>query len=505
MLEAVELSPNHRGIPSSSPTPRDLAALLFRHSKLITLSFGALFLVILAYAAWTPRYESHLKVLVRRARLDSPVSAQAAGAAAVAREEISEEDLNSEVELLRDESLLKEAVFAAQFVPAEASSRKVEKEVREVSRNLRVEPLRKSNLIQASYRSTSPSRAARLLTAMTAVYLQRHTELHRPRGEFHFFSQQTEELGKKLQESEDRLTRFTHTTGVASAAFERDIALQKLGDAEGNYRQIRQDSADTEKRLTALQQQIALFPPRSLKEMHSADNPELLQKLKTQLLELQLKRTELLTRFEPSYRLVQEVDQQIAQTRAALSGEAISPLREETTDKDPNYEWARIELEKAQVQRDSLKARESAAAAQIASLRETAQRLQSESIVQQDLQRTAKADEENYLISLRKQEEARVGDALDEKQIVNVAVVEPPVAPALPVHSILFYFFIAFAASCAFAVGAAFTAERFDPTLRTPEEAQRLLEMPVLAWLPAASAEGVEDTLTRARRKAVGQ
>jgi hypothetical protein len=36
-----------------------------------------------------------------------------------------------------------------------------------------------------------------------------------------------------------------------------------------------------------------------------------------------------------------------------------------------------------------------------------------------------------------------------------------------------------------FTVGIAFTTEYFDPTIRTPDEALGLLEIPVLAWLPA--------------------
>src|ERR1039458_6242595 len=115
--------------------------------------------------------------------------------------------------------------------------------------------------------------------------------------------------------------------------------------------------------------------------------------MKTHLLELQLKRTELLSRFEPSYRLVQEVEQQIAETRASIAAEALTPVRDETTDKDPNYEWARMELEKTQVQWDGLRARQSAASTQVASLRTFAQQLQSESVDQQDLLRTAKAEE----------------------------------------------------------------------------------------------------------------
>jgi uncharacterized protein involved in exopolysaccharide biosynthesis len=39
--------------------------------------------------------------------------------------------------------------------------------------------------------------------------------------------------------------------------------------------------------------------------------------------------------------------------------------------------------------------------------------LQQASIVQQDLQRTARTEEENYLLYQRKEEEARINDALD--------------------------------------------------------------------------------------------
>jgi len=38
-----------------------------------------------------------------------------------------------------------------------------------------------------------------------------------------------------------------------------------------------------------------------------------MERMKSKLLELELKRTELLTKFEPTYRPVQEVEEQIAQ------------------------------------------------------------------------------------------------------------------------------------------------------------------------------------------------
>jgi hypothetical protein len=89
-----------------------------------------------------------------------------------------------------------------------------------------------------------------------------------------------------------------------------------------------------------------------------ADNPQLLQTLKASLLDLQLKKTQLLTKFEPNHRLVQEVDQQIEQAKAAIAAENLLPLRDETTDRNEHYEWAKSELQQAQVRLKALEARE---------------------------------------------------------------------------------------------------------------------------------------------------
>ncbi len=490
-----------------SPTPRELAATLFRRPRLVAASFGFVLLATMLVVAFSARYESHFKVLLRRGRFDPIVSSQPASAMDLIRPDITEEELNSEVELLRDEDLLKQVVNMAGLVPAGTSDldrpAEVEHAVRKLSRRLDVDALKKSNLIQVSYKDTDPERAARILTALSTLYVQRHTNLQRPPGEIQFFDQQTAEYEKRLHRSEAELVRFTRVRGVASAALERDIALQKLGEADAVYRQIDQDQVEAGRRISSLGEQLKSFPSRSVTLKRWADNPEVLEKMKTHLLELQLKRTELLSRFEPSYRLVQEVEQEIAEARAEIAAEALTPVRDETTDKDPNYEWARMEMEKAQVQWDGLRARQSDAAAQVASLRHAAQQMQSDSVDQQDLMRTAKAEEDNYLLYLHKREEARIGDALDERRILNVAIVESPAAPALPAHSVPLYFLLAFGLALVFSVGIAFTAEYFDPTIRTPDEAHGLLKVPVLAWLPAPEPAILRPSPFRAGRPKV--
>jgi uncharacterized protein involved in exopolysaccharide biosynthesis len=472
-----------------SPTLRELATILFRHGRVILAAFVLVGVGTLLYGFLTPRYEAHLKVLLRHGRSDPVVSAQPANPD-FARPAVSEEELNSEVELLRDESLLRRVALQSGLVVPDdlvaGRSEQVERAVRKLERKLTVEPLRKSNLIQVRYQTGDPQEAANVLSTLASFYLRKHIEWQRAPGEVQFFEKQTLQYEEKLRQAEMELVRFTADRNVAAPVLERDIALQKLGDAEATFRQNDQEQVESERRGASLLSQLKVFPARSVTVKRWADNPMLLEKLKNRLLELQLKRTELLTRYEPSYLLVKEVDREIEQARESIAGETLTPVRDEATEKDPNYEWARLELEKAEVRSESLRSRQARASAQIAALRESTKQMQSDALAQQHLLRTAKAYEENFLLYQKKLEEARISDALDERNILNVAVAESPIAPALPTHSMLFWFTVSVGLAVPASIGVGFTAEYFDPTIRTPDEVASLLEAPVLAWLPQA-------------------
>src|SRR5712671_519700 len=100
---------------ASSPTLREVAAILFRQSRFIFATFLLVFLATLFYALLSPRYEAHFKLLLRRGRIDPVVSSQPAGPD-FTHPAISEEELNSEVELLRDADLLKQVALESGLV-----------------------------------------------------------------------------------------------------------------------------------------------------------------------------------------------------------------------------------------------------------------------------------------------------------------------------------------------------------------------------------------------------
>jgi uncharacterized protein involved in exopolysaccharide biosynthesis len=322
------------------------------------------------------------------------------------------------------------------------------------------------------------------LQSLAKVYLEKHLNVHRPSGELRFFTQQTEQSKRQLEETKQQLLRFATEHEVVSAGLQRDLTLQKLGEFDASYRQTHVELAETQQRVSELESQLKKLPDRTTTQTRTADNAELLKELKSSLLNLELKRTQLLTKFEPNHRLVQEVEEQIGQTKSAIKTENLSPVRDETSDKNPQYEWAQSELQHAQVQQKTLQAREAAMTRVEASYRQMATRFGEDAVTQVDLLGKEKAALEKYLLYVKKQEEARMHDALDEGGIVNVAIAQEPTAPALPVRSGWMVLVIGFIAAGATATGAAFVADYLSPLFRDPEDVLVLLRSPVLASLP---------------------
>jgi len=358
---------------------------------------------------------------------------------------VTEEELNSEAEMLRDQDLLREVVSKVGLVhhgllgrmwPLNLISSNPEEQidgaVRRLQRHLQVEPLRRTNLLRVSYRTSDRGESLQVLGTLMRVYLAKHAEVHRAGGQSHFFDQQARHSDDVLQSSEKNMMTYVRQAGVVSAALERDLALQKLTDFQASQEQTQAAIAEAELRIGTLEKKLSSTPSRETTQVKVADNPFLLQQLKSTLMNLQLKRRELLTKFQPQYRLVTEVEDQIADTKASIAAEELKPVREETTDRQPTYTWVEAELAKAQVELNGLRGRAWVNQSVIMRYRNMSQDLGEQAIRQGALVRTAKIAEDNYVLYQHKLEENRIGDALDEHGILNVMVAEAPMVPALP-------------------------------------------------------------------------
>ena len=473
-----------------SVTLRDLLSVGFRQKRLMINTFLGVFSLVILLAAILPRkYQSEMKILVRHERADNMVTPDREQPMQL-RTEVSDEELQSEAELLKSRDLLTKVVEACDLQktgdhsPSNKGAEQTSRALMKLANDLKVEPIKLTNLISVKYSSRDPQLAARVLNTLASLYLEKHLAMHRAPGEFEFFHQQAEHYRKALADAEAKLTNFSKDQGVVSPALQKEISVRKLADVDADLKTTQANIAETKERIHKLEAQLGTLPRRETAQVRTSDNPQLMERMKTTLLDLELKRTDLLTKFEPTYRPVQEVEQQIAQTKAAIAAAEKAPLRDETTDRDPTYETLRAELAKSQTDLASLEARVTATASLVRSYKEEGEQLDSKELLHQDMVRAAKTDEDNYMLYLHKQEEARISDALDRQRISNVVVAEPAVVPLLPQPRWLLALLLGGLVAALSSVVVAFAVDYWDPSLRTPEEVESLLGSPVVAAIP---------------------
>lgn len=485
---------NNNGHAEFSSTLRDVAGIIFRHKRVLTLSFcGVLLGAIVCGLLLPPKYQAETKFLVKHERVDSVVT-PGENVPLMFRDTIPEEELNSEIELIRSEDVLRKVVLTCGLdqkknlltiiglggTPEERTA----KAIRKLRSDLQVETVKKTNVIAITYAHKNPKLAAKVLSTLDQVYLDKHVAVERPAGRYQFFEQETEQYKKELEAAEERLKSFSaEQHGVAPVVL-RDLTLQKLNDFNGTLEATRASILEDENRIQQLEKQATSTPARMTTQLRNTDNAQVLQSLKSTLVTLELKRTELLTKYQPDYPLVKEVDKELTETRDALAKEEAKPLREETTDQNPTYGWIDGELAKTKADLVSLHARETATQAIVNLYTANARDLDEKGITQQDLVRAQKASEDNYLLYLKKREEARIADALDETKILNVAIAQQPFVPTLPSRSPWLFGLLGCALAAVSSVGTVFTIEYMDRSFRTPSEVAAELNIPVLAAVP---------------------
>jgi uncharacterized protein involved in exopolysaccharide biosynthesis len=372
-----------------------------------------------------------MKILVKRDRADSVVSGAPESAPEVS--DMSEAELLSQVELIKANDILEQVAAEAGLVrrTAETGTAATDAEVlartmKELRRDLTVTPIRKTWLIDVTYRSEERTLARHVLDTLMRLYLEKHLTLHRPSGTYDFFSGQVERAREELQAAQDRVVQFSQENRVVSAAVEKQAALEKLAEFEAMRAQASAALAETTERLSAVSTGLARVPAERTSQVRITDAAAVIQDIKARILTLELKRTELLQRFTPEYRGVIEIDQQLRDANAALADARSAPVREETVADNPTRQWLDTELARAQADRAALGARVQALAGAIGDYRARAQTLEVQDARQTDLLRALKAAEDKHRLYVEKQEEARISDELDRTRIANVVVAQAP-------------------------------------------------------------------------------
>jgi uncharacterized protein involved in exopolysaccharide biosynthesis len=472
--------------------------LVFRRQQIVfTLAGTVLGIIVVGTIFWPPVYESTAKILVQDNRAQLLVSPDLRDDSpqrpAVVSNPVTEEDLNSERELITSLYLIRQAIDRLAVPPAYSGPGAIilnavkgalrlpvqgyrslhdgpkmtpaDRWALDLASNIDSNVIKRSDIIEVTFRSHDSEWSHRFLTLLLNHYLEFHARIsHDPQAE-QFFQEQAKLLRDRLAASEQQLNAFQLQTGISDFGGQQQALISQLSDLQLQGSKAGADLASAEEQVATLSRLGKATPQRIGKETRSVQNLAL-QQLKPQVMQLKAERAELLSRYQPTSGRIREIDAKLAAAQRILDLEDHFEVTEQSTDLNPVWVTIDSSLAQAQANAASLKATIGKLDEEIGKTRDRLDLLVRNSPAFERLQRQVASDKQAYLSYVRKTEEARAAGALNSDKILNLSIAQPPLRPLRPVFPIVWLnFTVGLVLAAGLGIAAAEFEERRDPKI----------------------------------------
>ncbi|MBS1809115.1 MAG: hypothetical protein JST84_13210 [Acidobacteria bacterium] len=450
-----------------------------------------------------PVYQSSIKVLVSRERVDPRISAGSVSGD-LPRPEIAEEEFNSELEIIRSreviEAVVKELKLAQEAEPAPSRLDRVrklyrkwlripetsplERTIREVTERLDAVSIRKSRIILVTYQDTNPEQAALVLNTLYQKYAEHHLKLHGNEEAAGVFEREAATFREKLEAATEAVKRFDGNNGIVDAAAQKDILLRQYYEAQNQANAAQTERVELTQRLDALQQQLAAQPEK-LETGTITRYTLALDKMKEELLALELQRTQLLQKYQPGARYIREIEQRIAQAREAVKREEANPPQERSFALNDIHRRLQNDVLSTQANLAAVQERQQRLSTLVAQYRARVLDVDRWAFEKAELERLRSINEEAWLLYQKKAQEAGITKALNQHKVVNVSLAESAHAATRPISpKPLVNLGVLVVMGLVVALAGTILAERLSPRLRSEAQIRHRYKSRVLARLP---------------------
>ena len=485
---------------------RDFLHILFKRKIQIILFFCA---TICTVAVGTfmakPTYQTVAQLLIKVGRENIYVpTVPTSGASPPVFSFNREEQINSEIEILKSRFLAEKVVgslgpatiykglnnpkkgFVSTILRGnEAPRSPADTAVLNLQNALTVEGVKKSDVIDVSFKHTDPRMAASVVNTLVDFYLDHHVNVHKNPQSYRFFQEQARVLKGQLTHAEEQLKAFKKQHDITSLDEEKTLQLTQEAALRAALNQTLSQRAETENRVRQLRLQLAATPKTVPQGEEIDHNPFLLDTLQARLIELELKEKDLLTKYTEQSLLVQNVRDEIQLVREKLAMQETKRYGKTRSGLNVTYQRVQEDLLRNEADLKALKAKEETQRAHLADYREKLAQLNRIEMELNRLEHEVDVNRQNYRLYLTKFEESRISDAMDTEKIANVSLIEParpplkPVSPRIFLNLVLGVFLGAFGA-----LGLAFFTEYLDDSLEKTDDVEDCLNIPVLASIP---------------------
>jgi uncharacterized protein involved in exopolysaccharide biosynthesis len=481
----------------SSPTfARTILESAFRFKRLLLWTFVLGVLAVAAFTLLMPhQYRSEMKFIMQSSRSTAVISPDLSTSSVLAS--VSEEQLNSELEILQSQDVLSRVADptwnpATARTKSSAELKKHSKLLTSFISHLTVDPIGKSDVMSLSFVATDAGNAQDTLNRLAAAYLDQHERLQRRSGAAGFYEEEAVRYKNQWSSAVGNLVQFQNAHHLVTVQDVEENLEKAMADDENALRINETHLSESSAAMAKTQEVLAAAPIRQSTQHRVVPSQLLVEQLKTQLVGLNNHRTELLTRYTPTNRLVTEVDEEIANTNHAITIAGTEESHEDTTDINPTWQRLNTAMAEGAVEQNSLTGGRTALQRELGSIRSQLTAVQLLAPEFDQLRSNSEQAQANYEAFLEKRDRANVEDALDAHKFLNVNVLESPTLPYTAARpKPLLNALLGIPSAAFLAIVLVYLAESSRKTFATPYEVEAAIGQPVLAAVQYSNEQAV--------------
>ncbi len=477
-------------------SPRDFFRIWFFWKAQAVIAFLVIVGLVMFYAyTCTPKYKSSAKIVLLPSTSEESVIS-----AGIDRQQIlpvSEQQVNTEMELICSDNVLRDTVksFEDSGMGLEAQDKgpfdivigffktilnkalviiglkpgppsPFEYKVELLRDSLEIESTPDSNIIFVTLWGENPKATAIVLNRLLDIYVQYHNKVFTQEGGVQFFDEKSAEYDRNLREAEERLKKLQKNSSIVNLRVQNETNIELLGELTKrlNYMEISYDEAAS--RINILQSALAKNKKSVVITKEMRIIPAIVE-LEKAIVPLLVKRSEIRKTYTITSREYREIDNQIETLRSEIRKEIEKAIN---TD--------RLELESLQAKKESLQKR-------INRLKQEAIDLDQKEKELKAVERQVKLYKNNYMLYASKTEDARIYAERAKRNLANISIADRAHIPEKPDYpNRLLFLFLSVFFGLFIAICLPFVLESFDHRLKTPNDVEALLSLPVICSFP---------------------
>src|SRR5215218_1448474 len=334
----------------------------------------------------------------------------------------------------------------------------------ELDERVAVRRAERSFVLDITVVTRDPEKSARLANALVHAYMEEsaaaQAESARRSGDA--LSSRLEELRARVREAEDRVEQFRAQNNIVSTSG-RLVGEQQLTELNNQLGMARTRTAEARAKV----EQIERLHRGDAGAFTEAVQSQTMMALRAQFAEIKRRHADLATKLGERHPDMAAIERELRDAQAAISSEVARIARA-----------ARADFERA-------KASESALQASLDNLSRNAVSTSQAFVKLRELEREVEANRAVYQSALVSTRELKEQTLVDTTNVRHITVATPPLRASNPPAALVLPL-----AAGLFAGGAAvFAGRAFDRKVRSRDDLERAIGMPVLGRVPRPSAE----------------